>query len=139
MPPDRLETLRQVNRNLRSALARLRPEHSTCSAIRPQDFSSLLADLLRASECLGPVPVSGNPALSETGFDPCFEFDPLSEFDTLFEKEALAYRAHLEKLHRFLPGLHVRLLAEKARLEKARTHLAAAGNWARLTAKTTGR
>jgi hypothetical protein len=127
MPPDRLETLRQVNQNLRSALARLRPEKTHCSAIRLQDFSSLLAELLRASECLRPGPDSDDTAALEAGFD------------SRVEKEALEYRANLEKLCRFLPGLHVRLLAEKARLEKARAHLAAAENWARLTAKTTGR
>ena len=69
MPPDRLETLRQVNQNLRSALARLRPEKTHCSAIRLQDFSSLLAELLRASECLRPGPDSDDTAALEAGFE----------------------------------------------------------------------
>ena len=52
MPPDALATLRQVNDNLRSALLCLRPERKHCSALRPQDFSDLLSQLLRAAECL---------------------------------------------------------------------------------------
>lgn len=47
MPPDALETLRQVNNNLGSALLRLRPEQRHCSTIRPQDFSDLLSEILR--------------------------------------------------------------------------------------------
>ena len=47
-----------------------------------------------------------------------------------FENEALDYRRNLEALKRFLPDLHVRLLAEKSRLETARTHVAAAAAWA---------
>ena len=113
MPPDALETLRQVNENLRSALVLLRPERKRCSSIKPQDFSALLSQLLRAAECLRHPPAD-------------------SEASAELEKEALEYRRNLEKLKRFLPGLHVRLLAEKSRLETARTHVAAAMAWARL-------
>jgi hypothetical protein len=117
MPPDALETLRQVNANLHSALLRLRPERKRCSAIRPQDFSDLLSHLLRAAECLRRLP-------------------PLSEAGAALEKESLEYRGNLEKLKHFLPGLHVRLLAEKSRLETARAHVAAAMAWARARKKT---
>jgi hypothetical protein len=47
------------------------------------------------------------------------------------EKEALEYRRNLEKLKHFLPDVQARLLAEKSRLETARTHVAAAAAWAK--------
>ena len=117
MPPDALETLRQVNEYLRSALVRLRPEQKHCSAIRAQDFSDILSQLLPAAECL-----RGRPASSEA--------------NSALEKESLEYRRNLEKLNRFLPDLHGRLLAERARLEIARTHVAAATAWAQASKKT---
>jgi len=117
MPPDALETLRQVNDNLRSALIRLRPERRHCSSIRPQDFSNILSQLLRAAECL-----RGRPQASELA--------------RALEEEALKYRSNLEKLKHFLPDLQVRLLAEKSRLESARTHVASAAAWARANKKT---
>lgn len=117
MPPDALETLRQVNENLRSTLILLRPERKHCATIHPQDLSALLTQLLRAAECLRHPPAH-------------------SEATAALEKETLEYRRNLEKLKRFLPSLHVRLLAEKSRLETAQTHLAAATAWARLSKKT---
>jgi hypothetical protein len=117
MPPDPLETLRQVNENLRSALLRLRPESKHCAAIRPQDFSDLLSQLLRAAECLRGPSTDSRVAAA-------------------LQKESLEYRGNLEKLNRFLPDLHTRLLAEKARLETARTHVAAAAAWAQANKKT---
>jgi hypothetical protein len=115
-PPDALETLRQVNGNLRSALIRLRPERKHCSSIRPQDFSDILSQLLRAAECLRLPP-------------------PHSEAAVGLETEALEYRGNLEKLKHFLPDLQVRLLAEKSRLETARSHVAAAAAWGRASKK----
>ena len=116
MPPDTLETLRQVNENLRSALLRLRPERKHCSSIRPQDFSDILSQLLRAAECLRLLPHSESAAA--------------------LEKESFEYRSNLEKLKHFLPDLQVRLLAEKSRLETARNHVASAAAWARANKKT---
>ena len=110
MPRDAIETLRRVNHDLRSALLRLRPERRHCSRITPQDFSEILTQLLRASECL---------------------VQRRAESEALaFEKEARDYRCNLEALKHFLPDLHMRLLAEKARLETARRHVAAAAAWA---------
>ena len=117
MPPDALETLRQVNDNLRSALIRLRPERKLCSSIRPQDFSDLLSQLLRAAECLR-----------------CQRTQ--SEGSEALEEESLEYRGNLEKLKDFLPDLHGRLLAEKSRLETAQTHVAAVAAWVRASKKT---
>jgi hypothetical protein len=117
MLPDPLETLQQVNEYLRSALIRLGPERKHCSAIRPQDFSDILSQLLRAGECLRRPPADSTGAAA-------------------LEKESLEYRGNLEELKRFLPDLHGRLLAERARLETARTHVAAATAWARASKKT---
>jgi hypothetical protein len=117
MPLDPLETLRQVNDNLHSALIRLHPEQRHCSTIRPQDFSDILSQLLRAAECLRRLPAQSEAAVA-------------------LEKESLKYRSNLEKLQHFLPDLHNRLLAEKSRLETAQTHVAAAVAWARASKKT---
>jgi hypothetical protein len=112
MRPDALETLRQVNDNLRSALLRLRPERKRCSTITPQDFSDILSQLLRAAECLRHPPTH-------------------SEAAAALERESLEYRTNLERLKHSLPDVQVRLLAEKSRLETAKAHVAAAAAWAR--------
>jgi superfamily I DNA and/or RNA helicase len=117
MSPEAFETLRQVNDNLHSALIRLHPEQRHCSTIRPQDFSDILSQLLRAAECLRRLPAQSEAAVA-------------------LEKESLKYRSNLEKLQHFLPDLHNRLLAEKSRLETAQTHVAAAVAWARASKKT---
>jgi hypothetical protein len=114
-PSEAVDTLRQVNENLRSALIRLRPERKHCSTIKPQDFSDLLTQLLRAAECL-----RRKPAHSEAGLT----------IEAVFEKESHEYRSNLQKLKRFLPDLHLRLLAEKSRLETARAHAFKAAAWA---------
>ena len=117
MPLDPLETLRQVNDNLHSAFIRLHPEQKHCSTITPQDFSDLLSHILRAAECLERQRAH-------------------SESSVALDEESLKYRSNLEKLQHFLPDLHNRLLAEKSRLETARTHVAAAAAWARASKKT---
>ncbi len=116
-PPDALETLRQVNENLRSALHRLRPEQRDGSTIGPREFSAILSQLLRAAECLR-----------------CRR--PHSDGTLAFDKEPLEYRNNLEELKDFLPEVHARLLAEKSRLETARNHLAAATAWSRASKQT---
>jgi hypothetical protein len=114
---DTLETLRQVNENLRAALIRFRPERKHCSKIRAQDFSELLSQLRRASECLRLLP-------------------PHPEAAAAIEKETLEYRSNLQELKRFLPDVQVRLLAERSRLETARNHVAAAAAWAQTSKQT---
>ena len=116
MKPDALETLRQVNDSLRSALIHLRPERKLCSSIGPQDFSDLLSNILRAAECL-----RRQRALSESSAG--------------LEEESVEFLRNLEKLKDFLPDLHGRLLAEKSRLETAQAHVAAAAAWARASNK----
>lgn len=111
-----LETLQQVNDSIRCALIRLRPEHKHCSTIQPQDFSDLMADILRAAECLGRPLASTQMAA--------------------IESEMLEYRCNLEKLKNLLPELHGNLLSEKSRLETEQAHVAAAAAWARGSSRT---
>ena len=116
MAGDAVETLRQVNDRLRLARGSLRPERRHCSTIKPGDFSDIVSQLLRAEECLGQCTSSARaPAL---------------------EKEKLDYRCNLENLRRSLPDLHVRLLAHKAQVERAKEELAAKAAWIRAQAKT---
>ena len=114
--PDALAILREANATLRAALLRLRPERKSCSSIKPGELSDLLAQLLRAAECLQLPPGHG-----QTSAD--------------FDKEKQAYWRNLEALKQFLPGLHVRLLAEKSRLEAARIQVSAAAAWAQARRK----
>jgi len=125
-----LEILRRANDNLSSALVRLRPEHKHCSTLQPQDLSDLLSHVLEATECLRNL---HSHSASRAGLEKAPIKKEAIEKEVAqeaIEKEALAYRVHLESLKRFLPDLHVRLHAERARLETARTQLAAASAWA---------
>jgi len=117
MPEAAAEILRRVNANLRRALDRFRPEHSACSAIAPQELSDLLGDLLQAADCQRNLP-------------------PRAENDSELAHQTSEYRSNLEKLRRFLPDLHRRLLAERARLRVAQDHVVAAGAWAQASKKT---
>jgi|ERR1039457_2911853 hypothetical protein len=109
---DAVETLRQVNDDLRAALIRLRLDGSTAG---PQDFWDLLGQLHRASEC-----TRRRPHCEAVAFD----------------EELLEYGRNLERLKNLLPEVHERLLAEKSRLETARNHATAATAWARASKET---
>lgn len=117
MTSDILTTLEQVNGTLRSALIHLRPEQQHCSTIQPQDFSDLLAEILRAADCLRRQPL---------------EFEPAEAV----QLASLEYRSNLEELRDFLPQLHGNLLAEKSRLEAEQAQLTAASAWARTSTGT---
>ena len=129
MSSDAVTTLRQVNDHLRSALERLRPEQTPCSAVTPDDFSCLLAQLLRAGECVGNL-YARSAAISP------LDRSAHDQQAAAVEQETREYRNNLEKLRSFLPDLHARLLAERARLENARNHVAAAAAWAHASKRT---
>jgi hypothetical protein len=116
MPLDALATLRQVNKTLRSALVRLRPERQTCSSIQPNDLADIHVQLAQATECLRP--------------------EQANRESSAFAEEKLAYRRNLEELKQFLPSLQVRLMAEKSRLEDAKNRVAAADAWAQARSKS---
>lgn len=44
-------------------------------------------------------------------------------------EQRLRFRTNLDALHRILPDIHTRLLVEKHRLERARTHTESAAAW----------
>lgn len=110
------ENLRIANANLRARLARLSPE-SNASLPGPADFSDLLEDLLQAGGYLRGIPAGSHPDM------------PLAQAIS-------EYRNTVEQLARLLPGIHGRLLNEKARMEVARAHLSAAAAWAQASPST---
>jgi hypothetical protein len=116
MPQDPLGMLREVNSNLRSALVRLRPEQQHCSALKPQDFSELRGEILRAADCMRRI-------------------SPDSQAAAKLKNDSFEYRSNLEQLYHLLPDVQARLLAEKSRLEVAKNHAAAATAWAGATNK----
>jgi hypothetical protein len=117
MPLDALGTLREVNKNLHSALVRLRPERTHCSAIHAQDFSELGCEISRAADLIRRVSLS-------------------SDLSVELKNESLQYRGNLEQLKHLLHDLQGRLLVEKVRLESATNHIAAAAAWAGTNTKT---
>jgi hypothetical protein len=115
-PADALQTLLQVNQALRAALVFLDPAHTLCSSVRAQHFHFLLIQILRAGECLRqPRATAESAALTPA----------LRE-----------YLEHLHVLRQILPDLHANLLAEKARLEVAQSHITAATAWVRANRAT---
>jgi len=116
--------LRQVNESVRNALLRFRPELQHCSAIPPGEFSSLLAELLRARKFLSGLNTNSCPASTEPD-----EAAALAD-------EMREYHANLEKLKHILPDVQIRLLAEKSRLQRAQSHVIAASAWAGASKKT---
>lgn len=111
MMADSLGTLREVNRNLRMAMFRLRPEHTRVSMLSPRDFLDLRNQVSQAGSCLQLL-----PTIAEAGAE--------------VREELLGYRYNLEKLMHLLPAVQVRLVSEKSRLLAARTQAAAASHWA---------
>jgi hypothetical protein len=115
MPNDDLATLRAVNKNLESALVRFRPEQQHCSAIKPHELSDLRSAILQAADCLRGISPQVVPEL---------------------KNESMEYRSNLEQLKQLLPDFQVRLLAEKSRLEVAKSHVGAAAAWAWANTRT---
>jgi hypothetical protein len=114
-PDDDLATLRAVNKSLKSALVRFRSERQHCSAIKPQELSDLRSAIMQAAGCVRGISPQTVPEL---------------------KKASLEYRSNLEQLQQLLPDFQVRLLAEKSRLEVARSHVAAAAAWAGASTRT---
>jgi hypothetical protein len=114
---DDLGILQAVNKHLRSALVRFRPERQLCTAITPQEFSELTSEIMRAADCMRRISLPPEAAAE-------------------LKKESLEYRRNLEQLKHLLPDLQVRLLAEKSRLEVARNHVAATAAWVGASTRT---
>jgi hypothetical protein len=114
-PDGDLASLRAVNKNLQSALVRFRPERQHCSAIKPHELSDLRSAILQAADCVRGISSQAVPEL---------------------KNESLEYRSNLEQLKQLLPDLQVRLLAEKSRLEIAKSHIAAVAAWTGASTRT---
>jgi hypothetical protein len=85
--------------------------------VKRQDLEDLLAEIMHATEWLRDVA----------------RHTPI---DTELAREVSDYRRSVEQLQQMLPAMHARLVKEKARLEAARTHLAAAAAWAQASTRS---
>jgi hypothetical protein len=111
------ESLRIVNGNLRAGLARLQPEPNASCLLKTEDLSDLHAVVLCAARCRRSLASDGVP-------------------DGELEKEICEYRSNIEKLAKVLLSVQGRLLAEKARLQNAQSHVAATNAWAQASKDT---
>jgi hypothetical protein len=111
------ESLRRINRKLRSVLSDWQLKPATASAFTPTVFTDLLAELHNAAELLRGIPTHALP-------------------DSPLQEEIAAYYRNVQELEKNLPAMQGRLLVEKARLESARSHLRAAAAWAEARKKT---
>ncbi len=117
MPASTAESLRLINDKLCAVLSVWQSKPGEPSTFTPTVFTALLAELHRAAELLGGVSSSAAP-------------------DPQLEDEISDYRRNVQQLEIALPKIQGRLLIEKARLENARSHLAAASAWAEARKKT---
>lgn len=111
------ESLRLINGKLRAVLSGWESEPAESGAVTPQVFTGLLAELQRAAKLLRGIPPNAAP-------------------DPQLEEEIVDYRRNVQRLEKTLPAIQERLLTEKARLESARAHLAAAAAWVDARKKT---
>jgi len=111
-PADAIKLLHYVNGKLRSAIERFLPDRHSCLAIQSDDLSNLLADLVRAGECLREADANFTIPASR------------------LQLEVSEYRSNLEEVERLLPDFYRRLLTEKSRLVEAQQHLDRAADWA---------
>ncbi len=111
MPASAAEGLRLTNARLRTILVRWQTTAGEPDSITLPVLTNLLSDLRQAAEWLRAI-------------------QPNSPPNAELAREISNYRDSVQQLEQFLPTIQGRLLAEKARLENARTHLAAAAAWA---------
>jgi hypothetical protein len=117
MSSPKIESLRAVNCSLRARLARLPGAQTNSGAIAPTEFTDLLTELRRGTDCWRGLPTASTP-----------EAEMVSELSD--------YRRNVELLGKILPSLQGRLLVEKGRLQTARTHVAKVAAWAAVSKKT---
>jgi hypothetical protein len=110
MPVSTTDGLRLANARLRATLSLWQIQPNYAAVVRPQILVELLGELCNATEWLRGVPADWSR-------------------DAELEREIVEYRTNVEQLSQILPAMHESLLAQKARLETARTHLAKAAAW----------
>ena len=114
---DTASDLRAVNVHLRAALNRMQPEPGAPWLLKADDLSDLRAVILRAAKCQRAIEANATPEAEAV-------------------KELREYRTNMEELAWVLPNVQGRLLAEKARLQNGRAHLAAIESWAQASQGT---
>ena len=111
MPAPATQGLQVINARLRAVLADWQTTSGEPASLKTPVLADLLEDLRRAAEWLRAIPPNSPP-------------------DDELAREISEYRNHVQQLQQILPAIQARMLAEKARLESARSHLAAAAAWA---------
>ena len=111
--------LRATNSRLRDCLDRLdsgpMPSHAPEPIAGPQEMAALLSELMRAGQRLRLLP---------------------AEKDAALELELAEYRRHVERLRDLLPAIHDALQQQRTRLERERSRVHAAMEWARRSRQT---
>jgi len=123
MPPLRAELQAQNMRETNSRLlfwleslaaAPVEPSPGVRAAT-PQQICGILSELMRAGGWLRELP---------------------AEKHAVLERELSEYRKNVERLRDLLPTIHSALLEERARLERERSRVKAAAEWARSSQQT---
>ena len=118
--PDQLSSvLHETNLRLGSILDSLRASspavQNEVRAVTPQEMATLLAELMKAGQCLRARP---------------------SQADRALETELKEYRSLVERLRGLLPSIQAALLRERARLERERDRVCSASEWAQGSRQT---
>jgi hypothetical protein len=111
-----MQSLISANARIRLLLAARQTPGTSVGTIQLHDIRGLAQDMARVGQMLRELP-------TEIG-------------DSDLRREVVEYRTNVERLGQVLPSLQGWLLAEKARLQAARGHLAAAAAWAQACDKT---
>jgi hypothetical protein len=116
MATDIKQSLISANARIRLLLLASQPPGRNVSVIQPHDICGLAQDMARVGQVVRELPRE------------------ISDSD--LRREMDEYRGNVERLGQVLPSVQGWLLAERARLHAARSHLAAAAAWAHACNKT---
>lgn len=97
---------------------RLESLSQTPPPVTPELIAGLLSELLRAGQWLRQ------------------RLPPEAKRSPQLQRELAVYRRNVEQLRGLLPGLHRRLLTERARLEAERARLQGVAHWAQASRQT---
>lgn len=117
MPSNATAGLRAVNADLRAGLAQLQPEAIALTLLTPEHLSKLLKAVILGAECRCSLTTNKVP-------------------DSEVEREFREYCSNMVEIAKALPIAQGYLLAVKARLQNAQSHVAAANAWAQASKDT---
>jgi hypothetical protein len=115
LAPNAISVSRASSGSMPSAISNSQP--TSMPAATPRQMAGLLAELMRAGQCLRELP-------SE------------HERDAALETEVNQYRKNVERLRDLMPSIHGALLRERARLEQERARVESAAEWVRRSRQT---